>query len=103
MKIATYVGTRLTVYLSVIILLWYGAHFTLSQYIREGDFGFVAELDRFFSLSFVFSLLFLIYTLSDIQKFQRNRNVRFRNIAICLSVFAFIATTTFFIFDKIYS
>ncbi len=53
-------------------MLYYGAYYTLPKYIREDGFGFIVEIDRFFTLSSAFSLLFLIYLLIEIKNFMEN-------------------------------
>ncbi|ENA1795661.1 hypothetical protein ABF176_002508 [Flavobacterium psychrophilum] len=103
MKTITYLTTRLVIFTLGIICFWYGAYYTLPRNIREDGFGFVAELDRFFTLSFVFSILFLIYTFFEIQKLEKIGNTKSINSAIYLSIFAFIATITFLVFYKMYS
>jgi membrane-bound ClpP family serine protease len=103
MKIITYLTKRLIIFVLGIICFWFGAYYTLPRYIREDGFGFMAELDRFFTLSFAFSILFMIYTFNEIYKFKKIGKTKSTNTAICLSIFAFIATITFFVFDRIYS
>jgi len=103
MKVIIYLGTRLTIFTIGIILLYYGAYYTLPKYIREDGFGFIVEIDRFFTLSSAFSLLFLIYLLIEIKKFKKFRDIKLKNAAIGLSVFTFIITTILFVFDLIYS
>ena len=103
METETYIGSRLIILFIGVILSWYGAYYILPNYIREDGFGFVEQVDVFFSLSFFFSMLFLIYTLCEIQKFKKTRNIKLKNVAIYLSIFFFIITAIFFVFDRIYS
>jgi len=79
METETYIGSRLIILFIGVILSWYGAYYILPNYIREDGFGFVEQVDVFFSLSFFFSMLFLIYTLCEIQKFKKTRNIKLKN------------------------
>ena len=87
MKTYTYIGKRLILFIFGITSLRYATYYTLPRNIREDGFGFVAELDRFFTLCFIFSLFFLIYILSEIRKFNSVRSLKLRNMAIYFSLF----------------
>lgn len=103
MKVIIYLGKRLAILTIGIILLYYGAYYTLPKNIQEDGFGFIAEIDRIFTLSSAFSLLFLIYLFIEIKKFKKNKNVKLENAAIFLSIFTLIITTILFVFQRIYS
>ncbi len=103
MENETYIGSRLIILLIGVILSWHGSYYILPKNIREDGFGFVEQVDVFFSLSLFFSMLFLIYTFFEIQKFKKNGNIKLKNTATILSIFIFIITVTLFTFDRVYS
>ena len=86
-----------------IICIGYGTYYTLPRYIREDGYGGFAVIDRFFTLSFIFSISFLIYTFSEINKKSKIRDMQLRKVAICLSFFVLVVTIILFIFDRMYS
>lgn len=71
-----YLVTRITIIASVILLLYYGAHFVLPQRYNDGQFSFVGELDAFLRLATIFLMLCLIFFGFETYRFHRMKNYK---------------------------
>lgn len=102
MKI-NYFGRRLILFILGLVCLRYIAFYSLPSYIREDGFAFIAEFDRFFTLCFIFSIAFLIYSFFEIFNHSKKKDIKLKKQAIWLSIIALATTILFFAFYRIYS
>lgn len=103
MKISRYLSSRILILIIGFISIWNLTYFTLPKYIREDDFGFVAELDRIFRINLIFVILFLLFTLIEIYKFNKRNQNELRKESLFLSAFLlFIFALSIYLF-QIYS
>lgn len=98
MKVTVYIGTRLMIFIFGIICILYGTNYTFPRYIREDGYGGIPVLYRVFEFSRIFSIAFLVYTFSEINKKSKIGDMKLRNAAICLSVIFLIVTITLFLY-----
>ena len=90
MKISRYLSIRISILIVGFLLIWNLSYYTLPRYIREDGFGFVAELDRIFSFNLYFSILFFLFSSTEVYKFNKQNQTLLQKEAIVLSVFSLI-------------
>ena len=85
-----------------LIIIYVGTKYTLSEYLLEDQFSFVSELNRFFELSLIFSIVFLVFLLFEIYIFNQRQHTYLRNLAIIFSIFTSIVVIALFYANGIY-
>jgi hypothetical protein len=90
MKIRKFILIRITILLIAFIVIYNGAYYTLSEYLQQDRFSFVAEVDRIFELSLMFSILFLLFLLLESYVFNKRQQTNLRNAAMIFSLFIII-------------
>ncbi len=86
-KIIQYILFRTLFFAIPIITFYFGAFYTLPKYIQEDGFCFMSEIDRFFELSLIFSIIFLAFLYWEIHKFNTRKQINLRNTALIFAVF----------------
>lgn len=87
MKLLQYITVRILLFAIPITSFYYGAYYTLPKYIQEDGFCFMSEIDRFFELSLIFSIIFLAFLYWEIHKFNTRKEINLRNNALVFSIF----------------
>lgn len=87
MKILQYILLRFLFFTIPITSFYYGAYYTLPKYIQEDGFCFMSEIDRFFELSLIFSVIFLTFLCWEIYKFNNRKEINLKNTALVFSIF----------------
>jgi hypothetical protein len=90
MKIRKFILIRIAIVLIALIIIYNGAYYTLSEYLQQDRFSFVAELDRIFELSLIFLIIFLLFLLAEIYLFNKRQQTNLRNTAMIFSLFVAI-------------
>lgn len=97
-----YILIRMLTFVIPLIIIYYGAYYTLPTYIQEDRFSFVGELDRIAELSLIFSIIFLCFLLAEINKFNNRKQTNLRNVAMIFSLFMTIVVIALFYLNGIY-
>lgn len=87
MIIFKYLIIRIIVLFVVLQIFWSGASYLVPDDFLNAKFGFIAEMMVFLRLSLVFVVLFLIFSIYEINKFQKINQVKLRNTAIIFCFF----------------
>lgn len=103
MKISRYLSIRILMLIIGFISIWNFSYFTLPKYIREDGYGFVAELDRIFSINLIFVILFLLFTLIEVYKFNKRNQNELRKESLFFSVFLSIIVVLSIYLYQVYS
>lgn len=87
MKTHKFILIRIAIVLGALLIIYNGAYYTLPEYIQQDGFSFIAEIDRIFELSLIFSIVFLLFLLVEIYMFKKRQQTNLRNAAMILSLF----------------
>ncbi|WP_017496458.1 hypothetical protein [Flavobacterium sp. WG21] len=87
MKTHKFILIRIAIVLGALLIIYNGAYYTLPEYIQQDSFSFIAEIDRIFELSLIFSIVFLLFLLVEIYIFKKRQQTNLRNAAMILSLF----------------
>ena len=102
LKMKKYLAIRIIILGAASLIIWNVAWYFLPKYLQEDQFSGFAELELIFRVSLVFVILFLAFTLFEIYKFQKVRNVVLRNSAIIFGVFIMILFIAIIFFKNIF-
>jgi hypothetical protein len=102
MKIYKFILVRVAVLLIALLIIYNGAYYTLSEYLQKDRFSFVAEVDRIFELSLIFSIVFLLFLSAEIYLFNKRKQTDLRNAAIIFSLFIAILIIALFCANGIF-
>ncbi|WP_264530286.1 hypothetical protein [Flavobacterium sp. N502540] len=87
MKTHKFILIRIAIVVGALLIIYNGAYYTLPEYIQQDSFSFIAEIDRIFELSLIFSIVFLLFLLVEIYIFKKQQQTNLRNAAMILSLF----------------
>jgi hypothetical protein len=102
MKTHKFIFIRIAIVLVALLIIYNGAYYTLPEYIQQDSFSFIAEIDRVFELSLIFSILFLLFLLAEIYLFNNRQQTNLRNAAMFLSLFITILVIALFYANGIF-
>lgn len=102
MSIHKFILIRIAIVLIAFLIIYNGAYYTLSEYLQEDRFSFVAEIDRIFELSLIFSIVFLLFLFAEIYLFNKRQQYNLRNAALIFSGFITLLVIALFYANGIF-
>lgn len=87
MKNVKYLAPRITVAIVLLALCWYFSYYFLPEQYRDDQFSFIGELDAFFRVSMAVFIIFILYIITEIIRYQKKHNFVLRNNAIGFLIF----------------
>ncbi len=102
MSIHKFILIRIAIVLIAFLIIYNGAYYTLSESLQEDRFSFVAEIDRIFELSLIFSIVFLLFLFAEIYLFNKRQQYKLRKAALIFSGFITLLVIALFYINGIF-
>lgn len=90
MKIFKYLTLRIIILILFLTLLNKGAYYILPTSLQESKFSFISEVIVILRFSLVFVVLFICFTLYEINNYKNNNEIKLRNTAIIFCALLFV-------------
>lgn len=87
MKNTSYLTLRIAIAVVVLAISWYFSSWFLPEKYKDDQFSFIGEIDAFFRVSIAVFIMFILYTIIEVVRYQKKQNFFLRNNAIGFIIF----------------